>query len=164
MGGEVFAEPGITRAVAACPVREHDEWPPHAIGHDRRVLVQVQIGGQEDLERNGGRRRSGRIDQHQIQRPAALGRVDIFELRHPDGIQGGPQHVLGQRARRPGHKTGTDPETNGDASEQTSEAISAQADSSHVLPECLAPSIDGPWLDQSGEGLNPSPFRQREIA
>jgi hypothetical protein len=44
----------------------------------RRVLGQVQIGGQEDLERNGGRRRSGRIDQHQIQRPAALGRVDKF--------------------------------------------------------------------------------------
>src|SRR5678815_1055850 len=46
--GEVFAEPGITRTVAARPVREHDKWTLHAIGHDGRVLVKVQIGGQEN--------------------------------------------------------------------------------------------------------------------
>jgi hypothetical protein len=85
---EGFGEPGVKQAVAAGTVGEHDQRALHRISDDRCVHVQVQVDVERHVEGLGGTvRRCRRIEQRDVQMPPAAGRVDIFHLPHPDGIQ-----------------------------------------------------------------------------
>lgn len=99
-----------------------------AVGYDRRILVELQIRREKDLERTGVLRRGRRIDQHQIQRPTALERVKILELRHSNLIWGIWEHVMSEDVNWPGRRT-----QKYQKPEQTSEAISTRGDGVHIL-------------------------------
>src|ERR1700722_3443142 len=98
------------------------------VSHHRRVLEKVRIGGQEKFKRNSAFIRSGRIDQHEVQRSAAVGRVDEFDLCHPNRIGSGRQYGLAESTRRPSQYT-PEPETEkyGEGNDTTREPLSSQA-------------------------------------
>src|SRR5215475_1119749 len=103
------------------------------IGDNWRVFVELQIGGQKYFEKIGSAIHSGWVDQHIIEWPSAIGRVDIFHLPHADRIQCGRQNVLAKSICRPTCKTPIrSSEPYKDVNKKTGKTISFRIDGSHV--------------------------------
>src|SRR5262245_38701193 len=103
------------------------------IGHNWRVFVQMQVGGQKYFERSGGAIRSSRVDQHVVQRSTAIGRVDIFHLCHPDRIECGRENGLGKSVCGLSYKTAIlKSKPYREATEKPSATLSFQANATHV--------------------------------
>ena len=98
---EKLAEPGVVEAVAAASVGEHDERTLDAVERRLGILVKIEIGEERHDEASGGRAADRGVEHRQRQMPAALVRIDVFELSHADGEGGG---VGGLRQRRGGRR------------------------------------------------------------
>ena len=84
-----LAEPGVVEAVAAASVREHDEWTLGAVERWLGILVKIEVGEERHDEARGGRAADRGVKHRQRQMPAALVRIDVFELSHADREGGG---------------------------------------------------------------------------
>src|SRR4029453_9976279 len=80
-----LGEPGVIKAVAAAPVREHDERTLRAVEYRLGVLVKIEVGEERAEEAGGGAvTKRGGVEHGQRQMPATVLRVGEFELLHAD--------------------------------------------------------------------------------
>src|SRR4030095_13748017 len=78
-----LGEPGVIKAVAAAPVREHDERTLRAVEYRLGGLVKIEVGEERHDEASGGAvTKRGGVEHGQRQMPATVLRVGEFELLH----------------------------------------------------------------------------------
>ena len=75
---------------------EHDERTLDAVERRLGILVKIEVGEERHDEASGGRAADRGVEHRQRQMPAALVRIDVFELSHADG-EGGGACALRQR-------------------------------------------------------------------
>jgi hypothetical protein len=75
----------LPQAVAAAPVREHDERTRRAVECRLGILVKFEVCEERHDKASGGAvAEPGRVEDGQRQMPAAVLRIDEFELLHAD--------------------------------------------------------------------------------